>query len=34
MFDLSPHTIGLIDAAAVDVFTLFLLGAVVYWFRR
>ena len=34
MFELSPNAIGWINAAAVDLLTLALLGAVIYWFRR
>jgi hypothetical protein len=30
----ASNAIGLIDAAVVDLFTLVLLGAVIYWFRR
>ena len=34
MFELSPNAIGWINAAAVDLLTLALLGAVIYWFNR
>jgi hypothetical protein len=34
MFDLSPHTIGWLDAAAADLLMLVLLGAVTYWLQR
>jgi cbb3-type cytochrome oxidase subunit 3 len=34
VLDLLPIRIGMIDAAAVDLFALLLLGAVIYWFRR
>ena len=34
MFELSSNAIGWINAAALDLLMLALLGAVIYWFRR
>jgi hypothetical protein len=34
MFELSPDAMPWISAGVVDLFALFLVGAVTYWFRR